>query len=136
MSVRSVSTSSTQSECLQCTRDWHSHKLYSSANNMNPGVFPPQLMVCFYTSDILLLYCGLSLYLRSSALSHLGSNTSKRDACLGCDANYVHLPATTKSVWIQQTCHQPPSGCRLIFQRLPRLPSELHVIIVKKEGTD
>ena len=117
MSVRSVSTSSIQSECLRCTRDKHSPKLYSSANNMNPGVVPPQLIVCFYTSAILMLYYGLSLYLRSSALCHLGSNTSRRDACLGCDANYVHLPATTRSVWIQRTCHQPPSGCRLIFQQ-------------------
>ena len=54
MSVRSVSTSSTQSECLRCTRDKHSPKLYSSANNMNPGVVPPQLMVRFYTFAILM----------------------------------------------------------------------------------
>ena len=117
MSVRSVSTSSTQSECLRCTRDKHSPKLYFSVNNMNPGVVPPQLMVRFYTSAILLLYYVLSLYLRSSALCHSGSNTSRRDTCLGCDDIYVHLPATTRSVWIQRTCHQPPSGCRLIFQQ-------------------
>ena len=47
MSVRSVSTSSTESERLRCTCDKHSPKLYSSANNMNPGVVPPQLMVRF-----------------------------------------------------------------------------------------
>ena len=68
MSVRSVSTSSTQSECLRCARDKHSPKLYSSANNMKPSVVLPQLLVRFYTSAILLLYYGLSLYLRSSAL--------------------------------------------------------------------
>ena len=51
-----------------------------------------------------LLYYGLSLYLRSSALCHLGSNTGRRDACLGCDANYVHLTAATRSVWIQGSC--------------------------------
>ena len=99
-------------------------------------------MVLFYTSAILLLYYGLSLYLRSSVHCHLGSNTSTRDACLRCDANYVHLPTTTGSVWIQRTCHQPPSGCRLpqgvasFSNRLPRLPSELDVIIVRKEITD
>ena len=53
MSVRSVSTSSTESERLRCTRDKHSPKLYSSASNMNPGVVPPQLMVRFYTSATL-----------------------------------------------------------------------------------
>ena len=117
MSVRSVSTSSTQSECLRCTRDKHSPKLYSSANKMNPGVVPPQLMVCFYISATLCCTMVFLCILRSSALCHLGSNTSRRDACLACDANYVHLPAATRSVWIQRTCHQPPSGCRLIFQQ-------------------
>ena len=103
---------------------------------LKPGVVPPQLLVRFYTSAILLLYYGLSLYLRSSALCHLGSNTSRSDACLSCDANQVHLPATTRSVWIQRTYHQRLSGCHLISNRLPRLPSKLDVIIVRKEGTD
>ena len=116
MSIRSASTSSTQSECLRCTRDKHSPKLYFSANNMNSDEVPPQLMVRVYTSAILMLYYGLSLYLRSSALCHLGSKTSRRDACLCCDANHVHSLTTTRSVWIQRTCHKPPSGCRLIFK--------------------
>ena len=120
MSVRSVSTSSTQ--CLRCTRDKHSPKFYSSANNnMNPGVVPPQLMVRFYTSVILTLYYGLSWYLRSSALCYLGSNTSRRYACLGCDANRVYLPATTRSVWIQRTCHQLPSGCLILLTSCHRM---------------
>ena len=32
-------------ECLCCSRDKHIPKLYSSANNMNPGPIPPQLHV-------------------------------------------------------------------------------------------
>ena len=106
LSVFDVHVTSTVPSCI-----------YSSANNMNPGVVPPQLMVHFYTSAILLLYYGLSLYLRYSALCHLGSNRSRRDACLGCDANHVHLLATTRSVGIEGICHQPPSGYRLIFQQ-------------------
>ena len=35
--VRSASVSSAESECLRCARDKHIPKLYSSANNMNPG---------------------------------------------------------------------------------------------------
>ena len=101
MSVRSESTSSTQSECLRCTRDKHSPKLYSSANKMNPGVVTPQLMVCFYISATLCCAMVFLCILRSSTLCHLGSNTSRRDACLACDVNYVHLPAATRSVWIQ-----------------------------------
>ena len=72
MSVQSVSTSSTQSECLRCTRDKHSPKLYSSANNMNPGVVPPQLMVRFYTSATLCACVALRC-LRYVALRSFGS---------------------------------------------------------------
>ena len=35
--VRSASASPAKSECLRCVRDKHIPKLYSSANNMNPG---------------------------------------------------------------------------------------------------
>ena len=35
--VRSASASSAESECLRCARDKHIPKLYSFANNMNPG---------------------------------------------------------------------------------------------------
>ena len=34
---------STSHECLRCSCDKHIPKLYSSANNMNPGPIPPQL---------------------------------------------------------------------------------------------
>ena len=30
-------------ECLQCSRDEHTPKLYSSTNNMDPAPVPPQL---------------------------------------------------------------------------------------------
>ena len=36
---------SKSNECLRCSRDKHIPKLYSSANNMNPGPIPPQLQV-------------------------------------------------------------------------------------------
>ena len=36
---------STSNECMHCSRDKHIPKLYSSANNMNPGPIPPQLQV-------------------------------------------------------------------------------------------
>ena len=51
-------------ECLRCTRDKYSPKLYSSANNMNPGVVPPQLMVRFYTSAILFVVLWLIFVLK------------------------------------------------------------------------
>ena len=36
---------SNSTECLRCSRDKHIPKVYSSANNMNPGPIPPQLQV-------------------------------------------------------------------------------------------
>ena len=36
---------SESNECLCCSRDNHIPKLYSSANNINPGPIPPQLQV-------------------------------------------------------------------------------------------
>ena len=79
-----------------------------------------------------LLYYGLSLYLRSSALCHLGSNTSRRDACLGCDANYVHLPAATGQYGYSGHVFNLPHDVASFSNTLPRLPSELDVIIVRK----
>ena len=62
MSVRLASTSSAESECLHCACDKHIPKLYSSANNMNPGIVPPELMVCFYTCTFLYLLCIVCLF--------------------------------------------------------------------------
>ena len=83
-----------------------------------------------------LLYYGLSLYLRSSALCHLGSNTSRRDTCLGCDANYVHLPAATGQYEDSGHVINLPQDVAAFSNTLPQLSSELDVIIVRKEGTD
>ena len=45
MNVRTVSVSSDDTECLRCARDKHNPKIYSSANNMDPGSVPSELMV-------------------------------------------------------------------------------------------
>ncbi len=37
---------SQSTECLRCSRDKRTPKLYSSANNMDPGSVPPELQVC------------------------------------------------------------------------------------------
>ena len=59
LQLRSLST-----ECLCCSRDKHTPKLYSIANNMDPGLVPPQLQVretsCFmsycHTTSVILLF--------------------------------------------------------------------------------
>ncbi len=40
-----IQLGSQSSECLRCIRDKHTPKLYSSANNMDPGIVPPELQV-------------------------------------------------------------------------------------------
>ena len=44
LTVAIVSPDST--ECVRCRRDKHIPKVYSTANNMNPGPVPPELVVC------------------------------------------------------------------------------------------
>ena len=59
LQLRSQST-----ECLRCSRNKHTPKLYSIANNMDPGLVPPQLQVrqtsCFmsycHTTSVILLF--------------------------------------------------------------------------------
>ena len=58
MNVRTVSVSSDDTECLRCARDKHTPKIYSSANNMDPGSVPSELMVssCSYDDFTSTLY--------------------------------------------------------------------------------
>ena len=37
-------------ECVRCSHDRHVPKLYSSSNNMHPGLVPPELQVSFCSS--------------------------------------------------------------------------------------
>ena len=39
---------SQSTECVRCSRDKHTPKLYSSANNMDPGPVPSELQVSIY----------------------------------------------------------------------------------------
>ena len=45
MTVSVLPGNTNKMECLRCSRDTHIHKLYSSANNMNPGAVASELMV-------------------------------------------------------------------------------------------
>ena len=51
LTVAIVSPDST--ECVRCRRDKHITKVYSTANNMNPGPVPPELMVCEKNTNIM-----------------------------------------------------------------------------------
>ena len=58
MNVVTVSDEAT--ECRQCNQDQHIPKVYSPANNMNPGQVPSQLQVlvtmcCTVTTNYIIL---------------------------------------------------------------------------------
>ena len=46
---------SSTTECMRCSRDKHTPKLYSSANNMDPGSLPSQLQVSTAASTIVII---------------------------------------------------------------------------------
>ena len=49
LNVKAISPNLT--ECVRCTRDKHIPKIYSSANNMDPGPIPLQLQVQLYMEN-------------------------------------------------------------------------------------
>jgi len=52
----------TNNICTKCNRDSHTPKLYSAANNMDPGTLPTELMVCLYNIHMYLHACLFSQY--------------------------------------------------------------------------
>lgn len=46
LDINPVSSNTSHTECKCCNQDKHIPKLYSAANNMDPGLVPPELQVC------------------------------------------------------------------------------------------
>lgn len=64
----------------------------------------------------------------------VGTITSAGDACLCYHADNVDLPTTSWPVWLHRTHHQSSSRCISFAHSLPRLPSDLDVLVVRKEN--
>ena len=62
-----------------------------------------------------------------------GFNSGRRNVDFCHFANHDTLPSTSWSIWLQWTCHQPTISS--FANSLPRLLSDLDVIVVRKEGT-
>ena len=75
--------------CKRCHNDKHIPKLFSAANNMDPGIVPPELMV---SNE-----CCISTCLPTS---FKGIISSGRNADFTSDTTNVYLPLTLWSVWI------------------------------------
>ena len=110
-------------ECTRCSHDKHIPKLYTTANNMNPGTVPPQLQVyplfarsitCpkLYTTannmnpgtSYRYIHCLPEVSHASLILLSTGAITSGGDACLCYHANYVNLSPTARPVWLHWSC--------------------------------
>ena len=75
-------------ECSRCGRDKRIPKLYSPANNMDPGPVPPQLQVTSLTTQPSI----------ESIYSRILPGQSGGDAGVCCHANHVHLSTATRAV--------------------------------------
>ena len=80
---------------MRCTQDKQFPVLYSFANNMAPGLVPPELQVSVYHCLIL---CSLIMSFQPSFVTGIG--TGGRDVDCSCDANHVHIPVTAGTVWL------------------------------------
>ena len=89
---------SSRSECVRCSRDKHTPKLYSMANNMNPGPVPCELQV------------REQKFMTDSITMNIGSVTGRGVAYLSSDTFHVHLSPPARAVWIQGARHQHASG--------------------------
>ena len=76
--------------CTRCHNDTHVPKLFSAANNMDPGSVPPQLTVS-----------PLNIHNQTTSLFYyIGIVRSRADAYFSCTTTYVHLLLTTWTIWI------------------------------------
>ena len=84
-----------RSECVRCSRDKHMPKLFSVANNMNPGPVPSELLTdnSYYQFEM-----------------NLGSVTGRRVANLSSDTFHDNLSPPARTVRIQGARHQHASG--------------------------
>lgn len=81
-----------------CSQDKHIPKLYSTANNMNPRVVPPQLQVCEQVC-MLMFFTFIARFLHViDYVFHypIGTIANGGDACLCYHAGNVNLPTTSQ----------------------------------------
>ena len=114
---------SSTEECMRCSRDTYIPKVYSSTNNMNPGLLPLQLQV---NTCILSVHVSLFFYQIIFSLFRLHSiklillfvrtefDTGGRDVDFCGFAYHVPLQTTSRTVCVQWSYHQSATGCSFI----------------------
>ena len=121
----SVWYSNTGTECVGCSRDKNCPKAYSCDNNMYLGPVPQELLVTITGNYYILAYAQLQHLMQG--LTQVEEMLSQQ-SCHSCHSSWA--------VWLHWTRCQPATGCGLLCQSLPRLPSETIIIFIfNKTGT-
>uniref|UniRef100_A0A1X7U168 DUF6570 domain-containing protein n=1 Tax=Amphimedon queenslandica TaxID=400682 RepID=A0A1X7U168_AMPQE len=94
-------------ECRRCATDKHIPKLYSSGNNINPGPVPPQLQDLSQAEEMLV-----------SAIMPVMSIYRLLHGQCDYSGHVINFPQDIKS----------------FATRLPRLPTEINIVVVCKES--
>ena len=97
----------TDKVCTRCKRDKHTPKIYSSENSMDPGPVPPELSGLTQVEEMLI-----------SAVMPMMSVYRLPYGQYGYSGHVINFPQDVLS----------------FATTLPRLPSQLDVVVVRKEG--
>ena len=103
----SQDTQSLVPRCTRCKKDKHTPKIYSSDNNMDPGPVPPELFGLIQVEEMLV-----------SAVMPMMSIYRLPYGQYGYSGHVINFPQDVLS----------------FATTLPRLPSQIDVIVVRKEG--
>ena len=94
------------SSCAHCVRDKHQPKLYSHDNDMDPGILPPELQGLSQIEEVLI----------SAIVPMMSVYKLPHGQYGGYSGHVLNLPQNVSS----------------FAKQLPRLPSELDVVLVRK----
>ena len=100
--VQRSSHESSDIECIRCSRDSSSPKLYSESNKMNPGPVP-----CCLQVKVILMSNYLILLIEFV--------TGGGDANITDSTCHVNLSSPPWPVWLQWSCSKPATGCCHIY---------------------
>ena len=151
LNVRAISPSNDSMECVHCKQDRHIPKMYSSENSMDPAPVPPELCIIFYLGSTFdaKQYIIISILFVVQSTFH-GSNTFLQgltqveemliSAVMPIMCIY-HLPHEQKYGYSGHVINHVISGHFVNLPQdvlsfastLPRLPSKVDTIVVRKE---
>ena len=127
-------------ECARCGRDKHTPKLYSSGNNVDPGPIPAQLQVIIKLFTYICMYqllniCTVTCIINSAKIHPLQGLTQVEEMLISAVLPIMSLYRLPHGQYgYSGHVINLPQDIASFATSLPRLPSKLDVIVVRKEG--